>query len=93
MSCDAVAPHTVRDQPRGDFRSQRAWGGPSDACRFSCDERPPPVRIESWCLEWFDGSPLTRRAGRQAERLVRSLFEWFTRAGRVEAEDDRAVAE
>ena len=54
LGFDYVPPYTFH-QPRGYFRYQISWGGPSEEFRFWVDETMRPYRIEFWFLDWFVG--------------------------------------
>jgi len=56
LGFDYVAPGTFNDQPRGYFRYQLSWGGPSEEVRYYVDEQFKPYRVEFWFLDWFDGA-------------------------------------
>ena len=56
---DYVAPRTFGRQPRGYWRFQLSWGGPSDEFRFYCDENYQPTKIEYWFLDWYDGAKVS----------------------------------
>lgn len=60
LSFDYVAPDTFNEQPRGYWRYQLSWGGPSDEFQFYGEQiQEFEVRIdqlEYWFLDWFDGA-------------------------------------
>jgi len=81
LGFDYVAPGTFEGQRRGYFRYQLSWGGPSDEFRFFCDERPKPVRIEYWFMDWFDGAK--KVLGGADYDLLADIFDDFDDCGMV----------
>jgi hypothetical protein len=57
---DYVEPNTYNDQPKGYFRYQISWGGPSDEFRIYMNEEFNNIyNIEYWFLDWGDGAKET----------------------------------
>jgi hypothetical protein len=50
---DYVEPDTFDDQPKGYFRYQLQWGGPTHEIRYHVGDR---TCVEFWLLDWFDGA-------------------------------------
>lgn len=76
LSFDYVAPHTFHKQPRGYWRWQLCWGGPSAEFRFFGTPLRYEVvldRIEFSFQDWFDGH--TRKLTGLDEQLVGRLFQ------------------
>ena len=95
MSFDYVAPDTFKGQPRGYWRYQLSWGGPSDEIRLYGEVTQEYGglsidRTEYAFLDWFDGHSRAL-VGRDAV-LVREIMTdfqecgtlWHTRAKSVE---------
>lgn len=86
LGFDYVNRDTFDDQPRGYWRWQFSWGGPSDEVRFYADgpDATTPDKIEYVFMDWFDGQarPMT---GRDLD-LMRDLWSWFQDAGCIESE-------
>ena len=70
LGFDYVPAHTFTDQPRGYFRYQISWGGPSSEFRFLTENpRNPRPEIAYAFMDWFDG--YTRRLrGKDLELLT-----------------------
>ena len=77
LAFDYVAPDTFEDQPRGYWRWQISWGGPSDEFRFYGeplnDWRVHLEEVEYWYLDWFDGAFC-----RPSCDDLATLEEWFS---------------
>jgi len=64
LSWDYVEPDTFDNQPRGYFRYQISWGGPSEEIRYYVDAWEHDgylgdmTRVEFWLLDWFDGASI-----------------------------------
>ncbi|MDP2371905.1 hypothetical protein [Rhodoferax sp.] len=74
LSFDYVAPGTFSDQPKGYWRYQMSWGGPSDEIRFFGG----PVhftKAEYWFMDWYDGAKLDVADERVAHWLWNELRE------------------
>jgi hypothetical protein len=84
---DYVAPHTFDKQPRGYFRYQLSWGGPSDEFRFYADQDFTPYKIEYWYLNWWDGAKVIL-GGKDLE-LMEEIWEFFKEVGSVEYEYEK----
>lgn len=93
LSFDYVAPNTFRGQPRGYWRYQLSWGGPSDEIRFYGDRgyRHGPERVEYVFQDWFDG--YARKLRGRDEETARWLWDWFEECGSVDSEYERATAD
>ena len=87
---DYVAPETFTDQPRGYFRYQISYGGPSEEFRFYTDESLDAYKIEFWLLDWFDGAK--RNLNGKRFELMSEIFDFFKEIGSVEAEYQKAIA-
>lgn len=76
LSFDYVAPNTFENQPRGYWRWQISWGGPSDEFRFYGevinDYSVSLDAVEYWRMDWFDGA-YARPSGDD----LALLKEWF----------------
>ena len=85
LSFDYVAPGTFGDQPRGYWRWQLSWGGPSDEIRFYGDlggEYGPAYldSVQYVFMDWFDGHTRALR-GRDRELLETIFRDWLTETG------------
>ena len=86
---DYVAAGTFDNQPRGFFRYQLSYGGPSDEFRFMTeDPRNPEPEVSYWFMDWFDG--YGRALTGQDRDLLLEIWEWFREVGSVQAEWDKA---
>jgi len=86
---DYVAAGTFDNQPRGFFRYQLSYGGPSDEFRFMTeDPRNPEPEVSYWFMDWFDG--YGRVLTGQDRDLLLEIWEWFREVGSVQAEWDKA---
>ena len=85
---DYVAKGTFDDQPRGYFRYQLSYGGPSDEFRFYVDETLDPYEIEYWFLDWFDGASITLEG--EDYDLMAEIFGYFKECGAVASEMQKA---
>ena len=85
LSFDYVEPETFPDQPRGYWRYQLSWGGPSDEIRFYAEssDAARPDRIEYRFMDWFDGHGRSLM-GRDLALAV-DLWQWFQECGSTEA--------
>lgn len=85
LSFDYVVPGTFNDQPRGYWRWQLSWGGPSDEIRFYAEllkEYGPAYvdRIEYVFMDWYDGH--TRALRGKDRDLMETIFkDWLTEVG------------
>ena len=92
LAFDYVAPNTFSDQPRGYWRWQISYGGPSDEFRFHGDGPRHIARIEYTFLDWFDG--YTRKLMGNDEALLREIWDsYFEESGAAQAEFDKAMGD
>jgi hypothetical protein len=69
---DYVEPDTYDDQPKGYFRYQLQYGGPTHEIRYHVGDR---TCVEFWLLDWFDGA-CVELVGEDLE-LATWVFEWI----------------
>jgi hypothetical protein len=81
---DYVEPDTFDDQPKGYFRYQLQWGGPTHEIRYHVEKEDVPrdgylgdmTCVEFWLLDWFDGACVALVGDDLA--LALWAFEWIS---------------
>jgi hypothetical protein len=74
LSFDYVEPETFTDEPRGYWRYQLSWGGPSDEFRFF-DAGYDGTIVEYWFLDWWDGAH--RVLSGEDRELLLGIYDWM----------------
>ncbi len=92
---DYVAPETFKDQPKGYFRYQISYGGPSSEFRIFANKRDAHTwtiyRIDFHFLDWFDGARRTLR-GDDLTFMEELITSYFVEAGSFDHAHNESLA-